>query len=594
MDTPEHTWNLEDLYASPQDPGTSKDLEEALTLAQEAVAGLGAFPSQSEGLAAALADRIALYEKALEKGYKPLLYASLYFSTRTQDAEAKALLDLARSRFAELKNRLLPLELYLKTLPEEVLRPLLEAPELEDLRHWLSRLRAFAPYTLSEKEERILNLKSLVGRSAWSQFYTEYTGRFRFAVDGKSLTEAEVRALRRSQDPMLRREAHQALYGKLLEEAPTLAFIFNAVFQDFLQDLSLRGYDHPLRPTALSDELEVGEILRLLEATEAHYGLVEDYYRLKARRLGFEKTPSPDLLAPFGEEPRLGFGEAKALVLEAFGRFSPEMERIAQEFFQGRWIDVYPRPGKRGGAFCSGGLPSTHPYILLNHTDDLDSAHTLAHELGHGVHFYLARGQRLLNFGATTPLAETASVFAEILLDDLLLKRLPSREARVTLLAGRLEDAIATAFRQVMYTRFELRAVERRRERALSPEEFHALWDEEQRRLYGKGMEWTELDKAAWSGIPHFIHYRFYTYSYAYGHLLVLALYARYLEEGQAFVPKYLEILKAGESKSPEAILKEAGVNPKEPAFWEGSFRILEGWLKELEGLLKDEASTQA
>ncbi|KGQ21323.2 M3 family oligoendopeptidase [Thermus filiformis] len=572
-------WDLSDLYASPKDPRILKDLEEALALSQEAVEGL-------RPEAEVLAQKIALYEKALEKGYKPLLYASLYFSTHTQDAEAKALLDQARSRFAELKNRLLPLELYLKTLPEEDFRPLLEAPGLSDLRHWLGQLRAFAPYTLSEKEERILNLKSLVGRSAWSQFYTEYTGRFRFLVDGKSLTDAEVRALRRSPDPRVRREAHRALYGKLLEEAPTLSYIFNAVFQDFLQDLSLRGYDHPLRPTALSDELEVEDILRLLEATEARYGLVEAYYRLKARRLGLEKTPSPDLLAPFGEEPRVEFKEAQALVLEAFGRFSPEMAEIAREFFQKRWIDVYPRPGKRGGAFCSGGLPSTHPYVLLNHTDDLDSAHTLAHELGHGVHFYLARRQRLLNFGATTPLAETASVFAEILLDDLLMERLSTREERATLLANRLEDAIATAFRQVMYTRFELRAVEARKEGALAPEAFHALWDEEQRRLYGDGVEWTELDKSAWSGIPHFVHYRFYTYSYAYGYLLVLALYARYLEEGRAFVPKYLEILAAGESESPEAILRKAGLNPKDPGFWEGSFRVLEGWLKELEGLL--------
>jgi oligoendopeptidase F len=166
------------------------------------------------------------------------------------------------------------------------------------------------------------------------------------------------------------------------------------------------------------------------------------------------------------------------------------------------------------------------------------------------------------------------------------MERLSTREERATLLANRLEDAIATAFRQVMYTRFELRAVEARKEGALAPEAFHTLWDEEQRRLYGDGVEWTELDQSAWSGIPHFVHYRFYTYSYAYGYLLVLALYARYLEEGRAFVPKYLEILAAGESESPEAILRKAGLNPQDPGFWEGSFRVLEGWLKELEGLL--------
>ena len=420
-----------------------------------------------------------------------------------------------------------------------------------------------------------------MGRSAWSQFYTEYTGRFRFRVGERELTEMEVRALRRDPDPEVRREAHRALYGKLLAEAPTLSAVFNAVYLDYLQDLRLRGYRHPLEPVALRDEVEVREIEALLEATKAHYPLVERYYRWKAGRLGREKTPSEDLLAPLGEKPKVPFAEAQALVLEAFRRFSPELAEIAREFFEKRWIDVYPRPGKRGGAFCSGGLPSTHPYILLNHTDDLDSAHTLAHELGHGVHFYLARKQRLLNFGASTPLAETASVFAEILLDDLLLERL-SGEEKTLLLAERVEDAINTLFRQVMYTFFEQRSLEARKEAALSPEAFHALWDEEQRRLYGEAVAWTELDRAAWAGIPHFVHYRFYTYSYALGYLVVLALYGKYREEGEAFVPKYLRILEAGESASPKEILAEAGVELGSEAFFRYGFGVLESWLKAL------------
>ena len=308
---------------------------------------------------------------------------------------------------------------------------------------------------------------------------------------------------------------------------------------------------------------------------------MERYYRWKAGRLGREKTPSEDLLAPLGEKPKVPFAEAQALVLEAFRRFSPELAEIAREFFEKRWIDVYPRPGKRGGAFCSGGLPSTHPYSRLNHTDDLDSAHTLAHELGHGVHFYLARKPRLLHFGASTPLAETASVFAEVLLDDLLLERL-SGEEKTLLLAERVEDAINTLFRQVMYTFFEQRSLEARKEAALSPEAFHALWDEEQRRLYGEAVAWTELDRAAWAGIPHFVHYRFYTYSYALGYLVVLALYGKYREEGEAFVPKYLRILEAGESASPKEILAEAGVELGSEAFFRYGFGVLESWLKAL------------
>ncbi|MFD3005604.1 M3 family oligoendopeptidase [Thermus tengchongensis] len=568
-------WELSDLYAGPEDPRLEGDLTEALNLAE----GLDPKDLLDPKRAEALFRR---YEEALEKAYKPLNYASLFFATRTQDPAAKALLDRVRNRYTEVRNRLVPLEVALRKLPEEAFQALLAEPDLADLRHFLERQRAYAPHTLSEREEELLNLKGLVGRSAWSQFYTEYTGRFRFPVGGKELTEMEVRALRRDPDPEVRREAHRVLYGKLLAEAPTLSAVFNAVYLDYLQDLRLRGYRHPLEPVALRDEVEVRDIEALLEATRAHYGLVEAYYRWKARRLGQEKVASPDLLAPLSrEKPKVPFAEAKALVLEAFRRFSPQVEEIAREFFERRWIDVYPRPGKRGGAFCSGGLPSTHPYVLLNHTDDLDAAHTLAHELGHGVHFYLARRQRLLNFGASTPLAETASVFAEILLDDLLLEKLPE-EQKTLLLAERVEDAVNTLFRQVMYTFFERRSLEARKEAALSPEAFHGIWQEEQVRLYGEAVEWTELDQAAWAGIPHFVHYRFYTYSYALGYLVVLALYGKYREEGEAFVPKYLEVLEAGESQSPKEILAKAGVDLASEAFFRYGFGVLESWLKAL------------
>ncbi|TBH20711.1 M3 family oligoendopeptidase [Thermus thermamylovorans] len=568
-------WDLSDLYPSPEDPRLEGDLAEALRLAEGLDPKDLLDPKGAE-------DLFRRYEEALEKAYRPLNYASLYFATRTQDPVAKALLDRVRNRYTEVRNRLLPLEVALRKLPEEAFQALLHHPGLADLRHFLERQRAYAPHTLSEREEELLNLKGLVGRSAWSQFYTEYTGRFRFRVEEKELTEMEVRALRRDPDPKVRREAHRELYGKLLAEAPTLGAVFNAVYLDYLQDLRLRGYRHPLEPVALRDEVEVRDIEALLEATRAHYGLVEAYYRWKARRLGGEKVASPDLLAPLTrEKPQVPFEEAKALVLEAFRRFSPEVERIAREFFEKRWIDAYPRPGKRGGAFCSGGLPSTHPYVLLNHTNDLDAAHTLAHELGHGVHFYLARKQRLLNFGASTPLAETASVFAEILLDDLLLKRL-SQEEKTLLLAERVEDAVNTLFRQVMYTFFERRSLEARKEAALSPEAFHRIWQEEQEGLYGDAVAWTELDQAAWAGIPHFVHYRFYTYSYALGYLVVLALYGKYREEGEAFVPKYLGILEAGESASPKEILARAGVDLGSEAFFRYGFGVLESWLKAL------------
>jgi len=265
-------WDLSDLYSGPEDPGIPKDLEAALALAE------GLDPEDLFSPEKAL-DLFRRYEEALEKAYKPLNFASLYFATRTQDPTAKALLDRVRNRFTEVRNRLVPLEVALRRLPEEAFEALLDHPGLADLRHFLLRQRAYAPHTLSEREEELLNLKALVGRSAWSQFYTEYTGRFRFQVGGKELTEMEVRALRRDPDPGVRREAHGALYGKLLAEAPTLSAVFNAVYLDYLQELRLRGYRHPLEPVALRDEVEVRDIEALLAATEAHYPLVEAYYR---------------------------------------------------------------------------------------------------------------------------------------------------------------------------------------------------------------------------------------------------------------------------------------------------------------------------
>lgn len=585
--TQDLTWDLSDLYASPTDPQFTQDLETAKTQAKafrERYMGKMALLSPAE-LEAAL----RTYEAILERAYKPLTFANLAFATDTQNDPIKRAQDLARQALTEVHNTLLFTQIELKAMPEEAFAKFREAPELAELHHWLARLRAHAPHTLSEPEERVFNLKNLTGRSAWSQFYTEYTSRLRFrvTVDGepKELNDPQTRALLRHPDPAVRREAHAALYGGYAEEAPTLAHVFNTMFQDRLIDLELRGYTHPLGQTALDDELTPQEIEGLLAVTEAHYPLVERYHRLKARRLGFERLPSADRLAPWGLEPRVSYEEAKGMTLEALGRFSPKLRQIAQEFFDRRWIDVLPKPGKRGGAFCSGGLPSTHPYLLLNHTDDLDSAHTLAHEMGHGLHYRLMRHQRLLNFGATTPLAETASVFAEILLDDLILKRLRSEEERAALLANRLEDAVNTAFRQVMYTRWELQAQQSRKEGVQPAEFYNELWRQENQKLYGQSMEFTDRDWAAWSAIPHFVHYRFYCYSYAYGYLLVLALYNRYREEGPSFVPKYLEILAAGESDTPHNILAKAGINPADPGFWEGSFKVIEGWLGELEAL---------
>lgn len=576
-------WDLSDLYASVQDPKLGQDQQNALRLAQDLQL------QHAQGIATlnapGLADLLRRYEAILELNVRAVQYVSLAFSANTQDDNIKQVRDQVLQASAKIRNLMLFVALEIRQAPQTAFDGWVAADELADLRHWLLRTRAYAEHTLSEKEERILNLKALSGVSAWSQFYTEFTGRLSFEVEGQSLSDPETRTLLRSDNPATREAAYQALYGTYAAETPTFSHIFNTVFQDRLTDQELRGYQHPLAQTALDDELTPGLIEQLIEVSEAHYPLVERFMKLKARRLGHTALPSAHRLAPWGDTPHLSYEQAKDLTLQALDRFSPQFGHIAREFFDRRWIDVWPRKGKRGGAFCSGGLPANHPYILLNHAPDLDSAHTLAHEMGHGIHFYLARQQRLLNFGATTPMAETASVFAEVLLDDLLLQNLNSPQERATLLASKIEDAVNTAFRQIMYTRWELLANQARKQGALPAAAFNDLWQEQVKRLYGQGLQYTPLDWSAWSTIPHFINYRYYCYSYAYGFLLVLGLYRRYQELGQAFVPGLTNMLAAGASQSPQQIMAMGGIDASAPGFWEGSFAVVEQWINELESI---------
>lgn len=337
----------------------------------------------------------------------------------------------------------------------------------------------------------------------------------------------------------------------------------------------------------MADELSPEMVERLMAVSERHYPLAQRYMRQKARVLGLSDFASHDLLAPLAKDERnVHFDEGKKLVLDAFRAFAPQFDRIASEFFEKRWIDVPPRVGKRDGAFCSGMLPSLHPYVLVNYNERIEDVSTLAHELGHGIHFYLSRKQTPLNFWATTPMAETASVFAELILMKHLLEAEQNRIVRRNLLAHRIEDVIATVFNQVQYTRWEQRAHDKRREGVVPAEEYSKLWMEERLRLYGDAVRFLPRDRWGWISIGHFVHYRFYCYSYAFGQLLVLALFKQYETEGARFVPKYVDLLSSGCSDTPASLLSKVGIDIREPDFWSGGFKILESLIDEFEQLL--------
>lgn len=585
-DTEALRWDLSDMYSSPDDAQLHDDLGKARNLAD-------AFAEKYRGKVASLGPgdlRAALtaFEKLMEAVYRPQIYTSLLFSGDTSNEKAQALLNKTREASTDAFNRVAFFDVELKKISEEHHRSLMAAPQLQNYRHYLAALRKFAPYTLSEEEEQLSATKSLTGKAAFSQLYTEVSSRIRITIEingeKKELNVAEARALRSSPDRELRARVTDGLMKAFEEQSHVLNFCFNTLFQDHKLETELRGYKKVTDPTYLDDELSEDVVESLMRATEAHYPLAQRYMKLKAKALGLKDFASHDVLAPLEHsEKKVSFEEGRKMVLDAFGAFEPRFKDIAGEFFDKRWIDVMPRPGKRDGAFCSGNVPSAHPYVLLNYQGRLEDVSTVAHELGHGIHFYLSRKQSPLNFWPTTPLAETASVFGELLLMKRLMEQEKDPAARKNLLAIRIEDIISTVFNQVAYTRWEQKAHARRAEGVAPAEEYNKLWMEERQKLYGDAVQMFPRDRWGWISIGHFVHYRFYCYSYAFGQLLVLALFAKYEEEGEAFIPKYVELLSSGSSDTPQALLKKMGVDVADPDFWARGFKTLETLLDEFE-----------
>ena len=583
-------WDLSDLYNGPTDPRIESDTTETRKMAED-------FATHYRGRVASLAPSEMLAAlKQLEQiytiGYKPSGYASLAFSADTQNPELQMLVARTREETTQTFNNLVFFDVELKAAKDEDFAKFLAAPELADYHHYLSLMRTFAPHTLSEAEERLFAQLRLTGASAWSQLYTEITSKLQFPVevDGemKQLTDSEARALRAEPDRDLRRRAGESLYGVYGNNSHVLTYVFNTLFQDHKLNIGLRKYQEPIEPTALENELSPEVIETLMSTTEANYGIAQEYYRIKARLLGLEGDfRFYDVLAPYTkEEVKYDYDKARTLVLDAFGEFDNQPREIADKFFDQHWIDATPRTGKRGGAFCAGLLPAYHPYVLTNFTGRLEDVFTIAHELGHGIHFYLARKQNVMNFDPTTPMAEVASVFGEILLADYLRKRDSSQEFQRIVLSKMIEDAIATIFRQVMYTRWEQKAHARRAAGVATPDKYSALWMEENSKLYGDAVAFDPLDRWGWISIPHFVNYRFYCFSYAFAHLVTFALYKKYREEPKTFPSQYIELLASGGKDRPEVLLGTVGLDPRDPGLWQRGFDLLRDLLDDFKKAL--------
>ena len=583
----EITWDLSDLYDGGDDPRLDADV-------QEAEGAAAAFRDRYYGKVAELSAaelRAAIEERERVESIltRAIYYAHLRFATDMADPSRGALVAKLTEKGAALDTQLLFFGLEIADLEDDAAEALIEHDELEKWRHWLRSLRKFRPYLLSEPEEKIVTEKSVSGVSAWGRLYEELLGAIRVDLDGDEIGLEEAMSKLYSGDRDLRRRSAEAISESLAPGLRTRVYVFNTIVVDKSIDDRLRGYETWISSRNLRNETSDEAVQALVDATTARYDVPQRYYRLKAKLVGLDKLTFYDRFAPIAEDTTtVSWQDAKDTVLGAYADFSQDTGDIVERFFDDSWIDAAVRENKRTGAFCATTIPDRHPYILMNFTGDRRSVLTLAHELGHGLHGVLSNPLGLFN--ADTPLttAETASVFGEALTFKRLLALEEDPRRRLNLLAGRLEDAIATVFRQITMNRFEDAAHnERRSEGELSIERIEELWLETQRAMFGESVD-IDGYGTWWSYIPHFMSTPGYVYAYAYGFLFALAIFRRYEEEGDPMVEPYLEVLRLGGSKSPEELAQIVGLDLTDAGIWDGGIEALSAELDEAEALANE------
>jgi oligoendopeptidase F len=519
-------------------------------------------------------------------------YAHLSFSVDTANPVYGALLQRVEEKGTAIETALLFFHLEWAGLDDAKAEELLATDGLDFARHHLATARRYRPHLLSEPEEKILTEKALSGRSAWVRLFEEQTAAITVELPDAPQPVALEVALSRlfETDRSVRQDTAERVTAALAPGLRTRAYTFNTLLADKMTDDRLRSYPHWLASRNLSNEASDESVQALIEAVRKRYELPRRWYRLKAQLLGIDRLADYDRMAAVTQDnEKVAWPEAKRLVLDAYQSFSGDLGSLVQRFFDESWIDGPVRPGKRGGAFCSYGVPSVHPYVLLNYTYLRRDVLTLAHELGHGVHAALGAKQGVFHMATPLTLAETASVFGETLVFGRLLEAAPSAESRLSLLAESIEGSIATVFRQVAMNRFEhLVHTARRDEGELSVDRFGELWTQSQEELLGDAVDVTEGYRSWWSYVPHFIASPGYVYAYAYGQLLALAVYGRYEEEGPGFADDYLRLLSAGGSRSPEELGAIVGVDLADPGFWDKGLDIVERKLDAAEQAARD------
>lgn len=579
-------WKLDDLF-----PGhDSKEMQAALKKLDAQVA---AFEKQREKLKPDISEKdfLAILEQ-MEANTRLAVridqFAGLWYAEDTQNQDAQTFQSRIEQTMAEMQNRTLFFSLWWKDLDEENATRLMKASG--EYEYWLRQMRNFKPYTLAEPEEKLINLKDVTGVKAIQTLYSSITNRYMFKVktngESKEYTRADLMKFVYGPDPVLRAAAYQELYRVYGADGAILGQMYQALVRDWHnENLSVRKFPSAISVRNLSNDIPDEVVDTLLGVSEENTRIFQRFFKMKAKLLGMEKLRRYDIYAPVAASSKeYSYEQAVQMTLDCFREFDPKLEQLSLRVFEAGHVDSESRKGKRAGAFCSSGDPALAPWVLLNYTGAARDVSTLAHEFGHAIHAMLAEKHNVFTFHSSLPLAETASTFGEMLLVDRLLAEETDEAVRRDLLFTKVDDTYATIMRQVYFALYERRAHELVNQGA-SVDELSAAYQENLKSQFGDSLDVADEFKWEWVSIPHIYYYPFYVYAYAFGQLLVFALYEQYKKEGDAFKPRYLELLSAGGSKSPEEILKGAGIDIRDAAFWQGGYNVVANMVDELEKL---------
>ena len=563
-------WDLSSIYQNYEQ--VDKDIELIKSLSTQ-------FTTQYQEKLSTLTSQqlnqaIGEFETILEMLGRVMSYVYLEFAT---DDSNGVTLNKYQTITTQIEEGLIFFELELAKLEEDTLA--MHIVYIPKYAFYLESIKKQKKYQLPLPSEKILLKKELTSSSAWSRLFDEYIGKIEFKYNGEIKSEEEILSLLYNKKRAVRKAASISLTKGLKKHSHVLTYIYNMVRADLRIEGEIRGYESPEISRHLDNKITQSSVDSLVVTALNNTDIVADYYKQKAKILGIKKLKDYDRYAPISKSTKkIPFSEAKELVLNAFKNFDEELYTIAKKAFDENWIDVYPKSGKRGGAFSHPTVTKAHPYVLLNYTDGIRDIFTVAHELGHAIHQYLSRQVGYINFDTPLTTSETASVFAEMLLFDYIKDKFPKKELQ-SIYASKLEDIFATLYRQIIFTTFEREVHENKGE--LKTEEISTIWMNENKKMFGSSVELTENYSYWWSYIPHFIHTPFYCYAYSYGQLLVLSLYALYKESGEDFIPKYKQFLSSGGSRSPKELISVFGFDIEDSAFWELGIKEVRKLLKE-------------